>query len=118
MIQTAEIQEWRDHDVIDATGHKVGVLEGIYVNTATDEPAMATVRTGPPTRHRLVFVPLDDAVAGPRYLKVSYDKAMVKKAPSLATDGILLAENEEGIFQYYDKPYQTGADGERQLARR
>jgi hypothetical protein len=27
-----------------------------------------------PTRHRLVFVPLDQATVGPGYLKVSYDK--------------------------------------------
>ncbi|MGW0630950.1 hypothetical protein [Streptomyces sp. NPDC002758] len=44
MIQAADIREWRNHHVVDPKGHKIGVLEAIYVDT-TDEPAMATVRT-------------------------------------------------------------------------
>jgi hypothetical protein len=118
MIQAADIREWRNHNVVDPKGHKIGVLEAIYVDTTTDEPAMATIRTGVPTRHRLAFVPLDDAILGPDYLKVSYSRALVKKAPSVGTDDILPAEAEEAIFQHYDMPYQPGAGGERQLARR
>ncbi|MER5755342.1 PRC-barrel domain-containing protein [Streptomyces sp. NPDC002088] len=75
MIQAADIREWRDHDVVDAKGRKIGVLEAIYVDTTTDEPAVATVRAGLPTRHRQVFVSLDEAVLGPGYLKVSYAKS-------------------------------------------
>ncbi|MBT2508479.1 PRC-barrel domain-containing protein [Streptomyces sp. ISL-98] len=118
MIQAADIREWRNRNVVDPKGHKVGVLEAIYVDTTTDEPAMATVRTGVPTRHRLVFVPLGDAILGPDYLKVSYARALVKKAPSVGMDDILPAEAEEAIFQHYDMTYQPGAGGERQLARR
>ncbi|MFP3988851.1 PRC-barrel domain-containing protein [Streptomyces sp. E11-3] len=118
MIHSADIREWRNHNVVDPKGHKIGVLEAIYVDTATDEPAMATVRTGLPTRHHLAFVPLHEAVLGPDYVKVSYAKARVKKAPSIGMDDILPAEAEEAIFQYYDMTYQPGADGERQLARR
>lgn len=118
MIQAADIREWRDHDVVDAKGHKIGVLEAIYVDTTTDEPAVATVRTGLPTRQRLVFVPLDDAVLGPGYLRVSYARSLVRKSPSIGTDDILPAEQEEAIFQHYDMTYQPGGQGERQLARR
>jgi hypothetical protein len=39
------------------------------VDTATDLPSFATVTVGLPTRHRLVFVPLDDATMGPGYVK-------------------------------------------------
>ncbi|MGW0734793.1 PRC-barrel domain-containing protein [Streptomyces sp. NPDC002851] len=118
MIHAANVREWRNHNVVDPKGHKIGVLEAIYVDTTTDEPAMATVRTGLPTRHRLAFVPLDDAILGPDYIKVSYAKALVKKAPSVGMDDILPAEAEEAIFQHYDMTYQAGAGGERQLARR
>jgi hypothetical protein len=75
MIHAAEIREWRNQNVVDPQGHKIGVLEAIYVDTTTDEPAMATVRTGLPTRHQLAFVPLDDVTLGPGYVQVSYDKA-------------------------------------------
>jgi hypothetical protein len=118
MIHTADVREWRDRDVIDAEAHKIGVLEAVYVDTTTDEPAMATVRTGLPTRHRLVFVPLANAIVGPGYLKVGYVRELVKEAPSIGTDDVLPAEQEEAIFKHYGLAYQPGAAGERQLARR
>lgn len=118
MIHSADIREWRDSSVVDPKGRKIGALEAIYVDTATDEPSMATVRTGLPTRQRLVFVPLDEAVVGPGYVKVAQAKGLVKKAPSIGTDEILPAEQEPEIFQYYDMAYRPGAGGERKLARR
>lgn len=68
------------------------------------KPAMATVRTGLATRRRLMFVPLDGAVVGPDYLKVTYGKALVKAASSLGTDDVLPAEDEEAIFKHYGLP--------------
>ncbi|MFD9324782.1 MULTISPECIES: PRC-barrel domain-containing protein [unclassified Streptomyces] len=118
MIRSADIREWRNHDVVDLKQRKIGTLEAIYVDTATDEPAMATVRTGLLSRQRLVFVPLDEAVLGPDYVKVPYDKGQARKAPSIGTDDVLPAEQEEAIFQYYGMTYKPGANGERKLARR
>ncbi|MBT2365907.1 PRC-barrel domain-containing protein [Streptomyces sp. ISL-10] len=118
MIQIADIREWRTHDVVDADGRKIGALEGVYVDTRTDEPAMATVQIGLPTRQRLVFVPLDGAVVGPGYVKVDYDKALVKKSPSIGTDDILPAADEPAVFEHYGLTYRPGVSGERQLARR
>jgi hypothetical protein len=118
MIQAADIREWRGHDVVDTKQHRIGTLEAVYVDTTTDQPAMATVRTGPPTRRRLAFVPLDDVTAGPGYLKVPYARALVRKAPSIGTDDELPAGDEEAIFRHYGKAYQAGSGGERRLARR
>ncbi|MFC4471767.1 PRC-barrel domain-containing protein [Streptomyces xiangluensis] len=118
MIHAADIREWRNRNVVDPKGHKIGVLEAVYVNTTNDEPAVATVRTGLPTHYQLVFVPLDEALLGPDYVKVPYAKALVKKAPSIGVDDVLPAEAEEAIFQHYDMTYQKGAGGERRLARR
>ncbi|WP_405513615.1 PRC-barrel domain-containing protein [Streptomyces canus] len=118
MIHAADVREWRNRDVVDAESHKIGVLEAIYVDTTTDEPAMATVRTGLPTRHRLVFVPIENAIVGPGYVRVGYVRALVKQAPSIGTDDVLPAEQEEAVFKHYGLPYQAGAAGERQLARR
>lgn len=118
MIHAADVREWRNCDVVDTESRKIGVLEAVYVDTTTDEPAMATVRTGLPTRHRLIFVPIEDAVVGPGYLKVGYVKTLVKQAPSIGTDDILPAEHEEAIFKHYGLPYKPGAAGERHWARR
>jgi hypothetical protein len=118
VFEAADIREWRGHDVVDADGHKIGALEAVYVDTGSDLPSFGTVRVGMPTRHRLVFVPLDQATVGPGYLKVRYDKRQVKDAPSIGTDGELPAGDEEAIFKHYGLAYQPGADGARLLARR
>jgi hypothetical protein len=118
MIRSADIREWRNHEVVDPKGRKIGMLEAVYVDTATDEPAVATVRTGLPTRQRLVFVPLDEAVLGPGYVRVSHAKGEVRKAPSIGTDDVLPAEQEETIFRHYGLQYKRGIGGERKLARR
>jgi hypothetical protein len=55
VFEAQDIREWRGHDVVDHEQHKIGVLEAVYVDTATDQPAFATVMVGLPTRHRLVF---------------------------------------------------------------
>ncbi|GHH56357.1 hypothetical protein HNQ79_006134 [Streptomyces candidus] len=117
-MKSADIREWRDHDVVDPDGRKIGILEAVYVDTRSDQPAVATVQVGLPTRHRLAFVPLAGAIVGPGYVKVAYAKAMVKDAPSMGTDDVLPAEDEEAIFLHYGLPYQSGAGGERKLARR
>ena len=118
MFEAANIREYRGHDVVDAQGHKIGELEAIYVDTGTDLPSFGTVMVGMPTRHRLVFVPFNQATVGPGYVDVSYDKKLVQDAPSIGTDGELPVGDEEAIFKHYGFTYQPGAGGERQLARR
>lgn len=118
VFEAGNIREWRGHDVVDAQGHKIGELEAVYVDTGSDLPSFGTVKLGLPTRHRLVFVPLDQATVGPGYVKVGYDKKQVKSAPSIGTDGELPAAGEEAVFTHYGLDYQAGAGGERRLARR
>lgn len=118
MIRPADLREWRDHAVVDEHDHKIGVLEAVYVDTGTDRPAMATVRTGLPTRHKLVFVPVDEVTAGPGYLRVPYPKAQVRSAPSIGTDDVLPVQDEAAIFQHYGLTYAPSAEGVRRLARR
>ncbi|MEU6064860.1 MULTISPECIES: PRC-barrel domain-containing protein [Streptomyces] len=118
MIHSADIREWRNRDVIDPKGRKIGALEAVYVDTTTDAPTMATVRTGLPTRHRLVFVPLDEATLGPGYVKVAHSRGLVKKAPSMGMDDVLPVEREEEVFKHYESPYEPGAGRGRRLARR
>ena len=118
MPEAADIREWRGHGVVDAEGRKIGELEAVYVDTSTDQPAFATVTVGLPTRRRLAFVPLDQAVAGPGYVRVGYDRKQVKNAPSIGIDGELPAGDEEAIFRHYGLAYQAGAGGERRLGRR
>jgi hypothetical protein len=117
MFEIEDIREWRGHEVIDAEGNKIGELEAIYVDTDSDQPSFATVKMGLPTRQRLVFVPLEGVKVGPRHVRVAHTKKQVKDAPSIDTDGELLAADEEAVFAHYDLPYRA-ASNQRQLARR
>ncbi|SEK46157.1 PRC-barrel domain-containing protein [Streptacidiphilus jiangxiensis] len=117
-MDSVDIREWRENDVVDEDGKKVGTLESVYVDTATDEPFFATVVVGLPTRRRLVFVPLAGALVGPGYVKVAFAKAVVKGAPAIDADGVLAAEQEPAVFAHYQLAYSQGAGGERRLARR
>jgi PRC-barrel domain len=118
MFTAGDIREWRGHHVLDDGGRRIGSLESIYVDTSTDEPAFCTVTVGLPTRHRLVFVPLAGATVGPGYVRVRHPKSQVRGAPSIDTDGELLASDEESVFKHYELTYQPGAGGERRLGRR
>jgi hypothetical protein len=118
VFKVNDIREWRNHDVVDEAGRKIGTLESVYVDTATDQPAFATVTIGMPTRRRLTFVPLDGARVGPGYLQVTSAKNQVKGAPTIDVDGELLAQDEPAIFAHYELNYSPGTSGERRLARR
>ncbi|MBY8888298.1 PRC-barrel domain-containing protein [Streptomyces sp. PTM05] len=118
MFEAGDIREWRGHDVVDDSGKKIGTLESVYVDTTTDLPSFATVTVGMLKGKRLAFVPLAGATVGPGYLKVQFDKSLVKDAPAIDTDGELPAEDEEAVFKHYQLPFQPGSAGERRLARR
>lgn len=118
MFEAENIRDWRGKDVVDTDEDKIGSLEAIYFDTASDTPAFASVKVGIVGRHRLAFVPLDGALVSPDHLKVTADKKLVKDAPSIDTDGELTAAEEPAVFQHYGLTYATGATGERRLARR
>ncbi len=118
MFEAENIRDWRQHDVVDPDGHRIGELEAVYVDTATDEPAFASVRVGMVGRRRLTFVPLDGARVAPGYVKVAHPRKLVKDAPTIDTDGELAAADEPDLFRHYGLDYRPGADGERRLARR
>lgn len=117
MFEADDIRDWRDAPVVDAGGDKIGTLEALYYDTASDDPVFATVTTGLVSR-KLVFVPLTGAKVSPKHVRVAVGKAVVKDAPSIPLDGELTAAAEPALFSHYGLRYQPGAGGERRLGRR
>ncbi|MFH8582659.1 hypothetical protein ACH4EF_42865, partial [Streptomyces zaomyceticus] len=66
---------------------------------------------------RLSQVPVE-AVGKEHGVRDDHRAGEVRKSPSIGTDDVLPADQEEAIFHYYGMAYQPGAGGERQLARR
>ena len=118
MFAAENLRDWRGEKVIDPAGDKIGNLEAVYVDTATDQPAFATVQVGMIGRHKLAFVPLDGATVSPSAVRVRYEKKLVGDAPTIDLDGELGAADEPRVFAHYNLPYQPGSAGERRLARR
>ena len=52
MFAAENLRDWRGHTVIDPEGHKIGTLEAVYVDTASDEPCFLSVKVGMMNRHR------------------------------------------------------------------
>jgi len=113
-----DLRDWRGADVVDPQRSKIGTLEAVYFDTASEQPAFATVRVGMVGRHRLVFVPLAGATVAPKHVRVQADKKLAKGAPSIEVDGELAAADEPAIFEHYSLAYQPGTSGERRLGRR
>lgn len=117
MFAAEDIRAWRGREVIDPDGRRIGKLETVYRDTASDEPVFAAVRIGIPGRRRLALVPLLNASVGPSHVRVRAERSLVKDAPSIEQETELRADEEPDVFRHYGISYTPGAGGERRLAR-
>lgn len=118
MFDVDDIRDWRGSNVVDQEGAKIGSLEAVYFDTASEEPTFATVKTGLPGGGRLVFVPLVGAKVAPKHVRVMTQKKLAKDAPAIPPDGELEAAMEPMIYSHYGLSYSQGPGGERRLGRR
>lgn len=118
MIVIEDLRDWRGLAVVTPDGAKIGSMEAVYFDTASQEPAFVSVKVGLPVAARLVFVPLTGASVSPKFLRVTVDKKLARAAPSIEVDGELEADQEPAVYAHYGLPHQTGASGERRLGRR
>jgi hypothetical protein len=114
-----DFSEWHGRELVDRDGERIGKLEDVYFDVATDQPQFATVKEGLLGRH-LTFVPLTGITIGPDNLQVSASKAEVKGAPNLDLEGDELAQSDESTLYHYYKLNYTKSDtpSGRRLARR
>lgn len=118
MFEAEDLRDWRGQNVVDIDGAKIGSLEAIYFDTASQLPVFASVKVGIVGRHRLTFVPLDGAKVAPGHVRVVTDKKLVKNAPSIDVDGELTVGEEPALYDHYGLAYTSGSSGERRLGRR
>lgn len=118
MIEVANVADWRGKDLLDRGDAKIGRLADVYVDTETEEPLFGSVKGGVISKY-LTFVPLRGAVAAPNWLRVAVSRDQVKKAPNIAQDGELDAEQEKALYDHYAIEYAPAATASgRRLAKR
>jgi uncharacterized protein (TIGR02271 family) len=103
-LQTDRLLRFRGQDLIDADGDKIGKVEEIYLDAETNEPEWALVNTGL-FGTKSTFVPLRDATEVDGELRVRFDKATVKDAPRIDTDGQLSQREEGELYRHYGIEY-------------
>jgi uncharacterized protein (TIGR02271 family) len=100
MISEQQLSGIRGTTVYDTDGDKIGKAGEVYLDDATGRPEWLTVNTGLFGTSES-FVPLEQATLEGNDVRVPFDKAKVKDAPRVATDGHLDPSEEEELYRYY-----------------
>ena len=107
-MTTADSYEgWIGRTAVDRNGDKVGTIVDIYYDDATDQPEWITVKTsylGP----RSIFVPLHGAERDGEHLRLPFEKARIKDAPTIETDGALTPDEERTLYEHYGRGGEPG----------
>jgi uncharacterized protein (TIGR02271 family) len=112
MPDTQTIAEWRGQDLLDNDGQKIGTIDEIYVDSRTEQPEWALVKTGL-FGGKGTFVPLSQANPTGDGVQVPYEKSHVKDAPNIESDGELSQSEERTLYEHYDVDYGDDDTGSR-----
>jgi len=102
--QVQTLQAWRDHELVDAEGNKIGKIHEIYVDQDTGQPEWLAVSTGM-FGTKVSFVPLAGATPQGDRLVSRWTKDQVKDAPNAEADGQLSQEEEARLYRHYGLSY-------------
>src|SRR4051794_39299938 len=110
MPTTENVLEWRGQELLDNDGQKIGTIEEIYLDTETDQPEWALVKTGL-FGGKGTFVPLQQANPTGDGVQVPFEKNHVKDAPNVDPDGQLSQSEEQTLYQHYGLNYGESRSG-------
>ena len=97
--------DWHGRNVVDRDGDKLGTVEEIYLDEQTGKPEWLLVKTGL-LGTKSTFIPLTDAQeSGENEVRVPFEKAQVKDAPSIDPDQQLSQEEEDNLYRHYGLEY-------------
>ena len=99
-LQREDVLQQRGQELYDRAGDKIGTIDEIYLDNQTDQPEWALVNTGM-FGAKSTFVPLQEATHEGEALRVPYEKAQVKDAPSVDPDGELSQHEEAELYRHY-----------------
>ncbi len=109
-MNTQSVLEWRGQELLDNDGQKIGTIEEIYLDTETDQPEWALVKTGM-FGGKGTFVPLQQANPQGDGVQVPFEKSHVKDAPNVDPDGQLSQSEEQTLYRHYGLEYGESQSG-------
>jgi uncharacterized protein (TIGR02271 family) len=109
MTELTEAYGFRGRTILDRDGDKIGKIDDVYEDRQSGQPEWALVNTGL-FGTKKTFVPLRGASPAGEDVRVPFEKAHVKDAPGIDTDGELSESEERELFTHYDVAYKADAD--------
>jgi stress response protein YsnF len=108
-IRNDDVARLEQAAVIGGDGTKLGTVDGIYYDNATDQPAWAAVKSGL-FGHNVSLVPLAAAALRDGDLHVPFGKEQLTTAPHHDPGRALSPQDEIDLFRHYGVPYDDRTD--------
>ncbi|GAB3624929.1 hypothetical protein GCM10027418_30150 [Mariniluteicoccus endophyticus] len=96
--------------VVDRDGEKVGSVGQLFLDDETGKPSWVTVNTGL-FGSKETFIPLNGAQKSGDEIRVPFDKALIKDAPSREVGDHLTPDEEDTLYSHYGLPTSSGTSG-------
>ena len=97
-----DYEAWIGHQAVDADGEKIGQIEALYRDDATDKPEWVAIRTGM-FGSKQSFAPVSGSKNSGDDLQLAYSKEHVKGAPRVDPDGHLEPQEEAELYRHYGR---------------
>ncbi|HEX8918461.1 MAG TPA: PRC and DUF2382 domain-containing protein [Chloroflexota bacterium] len=99
-------EELFGHEVIDSSGKKIGTVDGVWIDDATNKLEFFGVKTGW-LAGKTHIIPAENAQIGNHGIQVPYSEDHIKNAPSFSTNSELSPDDESTIYGYYGMQRST-----------
>jgi uncharacterized protein (TIGR02271 family) len=96
------------YDVLDSAQNRIGTVDHVWVDEATNDLEFIGVKTGWLFGH-IHLIPTANAQFGDSTITVPFDESQIKDAPSFSADHELTPDEEDQIYQYYGVQRSTAA---------
>jgi uncharacterized protein (TIGR02271 family) len=112
--EMTEAYDWRDRQVVDRDGEKIGKVDEVYLDEVSGQPEWISVNTGL-FGLKSSFVPLQGAHPRGEEVQIAFSKDQVKDAPGVTPDEELSDREERELWSHYGLEYgdhETGGGRE------
>jgi sporulation protein YlmC with PRC-barrel domain len=104
-----EIETWYGQPLYDSAGSKVGEISDSLIEGETGQPAWLTVKTGVFGKKESL-VPVHGASPSGDGVRVPYDEAQIKDAPSVKPDQELSDDEVRQLYAHYALDFATSTE--------